>query len=101
MTHLALPTPRGMVLGDVIPGDRVRDVALVLAGAALTALGAQISIQTGASPVPITGQTLAVVLAGGALGFLGPLCILWHGHHERGYRLTQGSTGDAATGATW
>ena len=37
MTHLALPTPRGMVLGDVIPGDRVRDVALVLAGAALTA----------------------------------------------------------------
>ena len=68
MTHLALPTPRGMVLGDVIPGDRVRDVALVLAGAALTALGAQISIQTGASPVPITGQTLAVVIAGAALG---------------------------------
>ena len=68
MTHLALPTPRGMVLGDVIPGDRVRDVALVLAGAALTALGAQISIHTGASPVPITGQTLAVVIAGAALG---------------------------------
>jgi len=68
MTHLALPTPRGMVLGDVIPGDRVRDVALVFAGAALTALGAQISIQTGASPVPITGQTLAVVIAGAALG---------------------------------
>lgn len=68
MTHLALPAPRGAVLGDVIPGDRVRDVALVLAGAALTALGAQISIQTGASPVPITGQTLAVVVAGAALG---------------------------------
>ena len=33
MTHLALPAPRGAVLGDVIPGDRVRDVALVLAGA--------------------------------------------------------------------
>jgi biotin transport system substrate-specific component len=68
MTHLALPAPRGMVLGDVIPGDRVRDVALVLAGAALTALGAQIAIHTGASPVPITGQTLAVVVAGAALG---------------------------------
>jgi biotin transport system substrate-specific component len=68
MTHLALPAPQGMVLGDVIPGDRVRDVALVLAGAALTALGAQIAIHTGASPVPITGQTLAVVVAGAALG---------------------------------
>jgi biotin transport system substrate-specific component len=68
MTHLALPAPRGMVLGDVIPGDRVRDVALVLAGAALTALGAQIAIHTGASPVPITGQTLAVVLTAASLG---------------------------------
>jgi biotin transport system substrate-specific component len=68
MTHLALPAPRGAVLGDVIPGDRVRDVALVLAGACLTALGAQISIVTDASPVPITGQTLGVVIAGAALG---------------------------------
>jgi biotin transport system substrate-specific component len=68
MTHLALPAPRGRVLGDVIPGDRVRDIALILAGAALTALGAQISIETAASPVPITGQTLAVVVAGAALG---------------------------------
>ena len=42
MTHLALPAPRGSVLGDVIPGDRVRDVALVIAGAALTTLGAQV-----------------------------------------------------------
>jgi biotin transport system substrate-specific component len=68
MTHLALPAPRGAVLGDVIPGDRVRDVALVLAGAALTTLGAQVSIHIGASPVPITGQTLGVVIAGAALG---------------------------------
>jgi biotin transport system substrate-specific component len=37
-------------------------------GAALTAIGAQISIVTAASPVPITGQTLAVVVAGAALG---------------------------------
>ena len=68
MTHLALPAPRGAVLGDVIPGDRVRDVALVIAGAALTTLGAQVSIHIGASPVPITGQTLGVVIAGAALG---------------------------------
>jgi biotin transport system substrate-specific component len=68
MTHLALPAPRGMVLGDVVPGARVRDALLVLAGACLTALGAQITIHTGASPVPITGQTLGVVIAGAALG---------------------------------
>jgi biotin transport system substrate-specific component len=67
MTHV-LPAPRGVVLADALPGERVRDIALVLGGAALTALGAQIVIHTSASPVPITGQTLAVVIAGGALG---------------------------------
>jgi biotin transport system substrate-specific component len=40
----------------------------VVGGAGLTALGAQISIHTSASPVPITGQTLGVVIAGAALG---------------------------------
>jgi biotin transport system substrate-specific component len=68
MTHLALPAPRVGVLGDAVPGARVRDAALILAGAALTAIGAQISIVTDASPVPITGQTLGVVIAGAALG---------------------------------
>lgn len=59
---------RGTVLADVIPGARARDAALVLGGALLTALFAQIAINVPPSPVPITGQTLAVVLAGGALG---------------------------------
>jgi biotin transport system substrate-specific component len=63
----ALPAPR-VVLADAIPGARVRDAALIACGALLTVLGAQISIQVPPSPVPITGQTLAVVLAGGALG---------------------------------
>ena len=63
----ALPAPRA-VLADAIPGARTRDAALVCAGALLTVLGAQISIHVPPSPVPITGQTLAVVLAGGALG---------------------------------
>ncbi len=57
-----------LVLADVIPGARVRDALLVCAGAGLTALGAQISIHVPPSPVPITGQTLAVVMAGAALG---------------------------------
>lgn len=61
--------PPTFVLADAIPGARARDVALVVAGALLTTLGAQLSIQVPPSPVPITGQTLAVVVAGAALGW--------------------------------
>ncbi|MCW3012211.1 MAG: biotin transporter BioY [Solirubrobacterales bacterium] len=63
-TALARPT----VLADVLPGARTRDVLLVLAGAGLTAVAAQVAIPIPPSPVPITGQTLAVVIAGAALG---------------------------------
>jgi biotin transport system substrate-specific component len=56
------------VLADVIPGARVRDAVLVVSGALLTALFAQIAIDVPPSPVPITGQTLAVGLVGATLG---------------------------------
>jgi biotin transport system substrate-specific component len=56
------------VLADSLPGDRVRDAVLVLGGAGLTALAAQIIVHIPGSPVPVTAQTLAVVLAGSALG---------------------------------
>jgi biotin transport system substrate-specific component len=56
------------VLADVLPGARVRDAVLILSGALLTALFAQISIHVPGSPVPITGQTLAVGLVGATLG---------------------------------
>ena len=59
---------RRAVLADVIPGARVRDAILVFSGALLTALFAQISIKVPGSPVPITGQTLAVGLVGATLG---------------------------------
>jgi biotin transport system substrate-specific component len=66
----ATAAPARSVLADVaaFPNRTVRDVVLVAAGALLTVLGAQISIHVPPSPVPITGQTLAVVLAGAALG---------------------------------
>jgi biotin transport system substrate-specific component len=60
--------PRRAVLADVLPGARVRDAVLVVSGALLTALFAQISIKVPGSPVPITGQTLAVGLVGATLG---------------------------------
>jgi biotin transport system substrate-specific component len=46
------------------------DAVLVALGAALVALAAQVSIPLPFTPVPITGQTFAVVLVGGALGAL-------------------------------
>src|ERR1700712_4032225 len=59
--------PRRPVLADrLIPRSLVADTALVVAGAALTAGLAQVAIPLW--PVPITGQTLAVLLVGSALG---------------------------------
>lgn len=68
---------RGLTIADfLVPirvgerlNSRVRDVALVAAGALLIYLSARISIPVPGSPVPITGQTFGVLLVGGALGF--------------------------------
>lgn len=65
---IAVPAPRPAVLADVVAGSRARDVTLICLGALLTVLGAQISIPVPPSPVPVTGQTLAVVIAGASLG---------------------------------
>ena len=42
---------------------------LIVAGALLIALTANVSIPVPGSPVPVTGQTFSVLLVGGALGF--------------------------------
>lgn len=69
MATAAVPVPSRLpVLADVLPGARVRDALLVTGAALLTALLAQVSIPVVGSPVPITGQTLAVVLTAAALG---------------------------------
>ena len=65
---------RGITIGDfLVPvslGERIstraRHVALMVAGALFIALTAQLVIPL--TPVPITGQTLGVLLVGGALG---------------------------------
>ena len=67
---------RGLTIADfLVPirvgervNARVRDVALVVAGALLIYLTARISFPVPGSPVPITGQTFGVLLVGGALG---------------------------------
>jgi biotin transport system substrate-specific component len=45
-----------------------RTLALVIAFAALTAVLAQLRIPLPGTPVPVTGQTLGVLVAGGVLG---------------------------------
>jgi biotin transporter BioY len=69
MSQGALGRPRRVVLADVLPGERVRDVVLVAAFAALTGLAAQVVVKLPFTPVPITGQTFAVLLGGAALGW--------------------------------
>ena len=63
----ALPM-RPLVLADLVPAVRARNVVLVALGVLFTALLAQVSIPVPGSPVPITGQTLAVVLTAASLG---------------------------------
>jgi len=67
---------RGITIGDfLVPirvgermSARLRHIALVCVGAAFIALTANVTIWLPNNPVPITGQTLAVLLVGGALG---------------------------------
>lgn len=67
MTTTALSDARGArVLADLVPGGLVRDVLLVAGAAALTGIAAQVAIPWW--PVPVTLQTLTVLLAGAALG---------------------------------
>ena len=53
---LIRPTERGAALAY--------DASLIVVGSMLVALAAQISIRLPFSPVPVTGQTLAVLLIG-------------------------------------
>ena len=60
---------RPLVLADLVPGALVRDVTLVLGGAALVGALAQVAVPVAGSPVPVTGQTLGVLTVGAALGW--------------------------------
>ncbi|WP_448319169.1 biotin transporter BioY [Streptomyces sp. CO7] len=68
MSTAAAPARSGQVLADLLPATRVRDAALVLSGAVLTGVAAQLALPIPGSPVPVTGQTFAVLLVGSALG---------------------------------
>ncbi|SCK18298.1 biotin transporter BioY [Streptomyces sp. WMMB 322] len=76
LTSAADPRP-GAVLADLLtrgtatvtgPRAHVRDAVLVLGGAALTGVAAQLAVPVPGSPVPVTGQTFAALLVGAGLG---------------------------------
>ncbi|GMR02323.1 MAG: biotin transporter BioY [Acidimicrobiia bacterium] len=60
--------PARTIVNVVVPRNAVTTATLMVGFALLTALAAQIVIPIPGSPVPITGQTFAVLLAGAALG---------------------------------
>jgi biotin transport system substrate-specific component len=62
------------------------DAAVIVAGALLTAGAAQIRIPLPFTPVPITGQTFAVVLVGASLG-------PWHGATSQMLYVLLGAVG--------
>jgi biotin transport system substrate-specific component len=94
---VTVPRPRPVVLADLLPGTLLRDAVLVVGAAGFVGLLAQISIHLSFTPVPITGQTLGVLLAGTALGWkrgtaamalygaLGLIGLPWFAGHQSGY----------------
>jgi biotin transport system substrate-specific component len=63
------PSIAPRVLADTIAGTRVRDALLVVGGAILVGLSAQVSVLLPFTPVPFTMQTFAVLLVGAGLGW--------------------------------
>jgi biotin transport system substrate-specific component len=85
--------------------DLLTNVLLALGGAGFVAVAAQVSIGLPFTPVPITGQTFAVVLVGASLGallglaslglylFVGALGAPVYADHESGWDVLTGPTG--------
>ena len=66
MSSLSLAPARPVLADRILPRSLATDAALVVGGVALTAGLAQVAIPLW--PVPVTGQTLAVLLVGASLG---------------------------------
>lgn len=105
-----------VISGAVLPRTKVVTATLVVGFALLTALAAQIEIPLGFTPVPITGQTFAVLLAGAALGSgpgaasqllyvaLGAVGLPFYAGGGSGWTVATGATGGYLVGfivAAW
>ncbi len=104
MTALAPSAPRRLVLADrVFPRHLVVDATLVVLGAAFVGGLAQLYVPLW--PVPVTGQTLAVLLVGATLGTVrgalalavyaafGIIGVPWFSEAASGWDVIAGPTG--------
>jgi biotin transport system substrate-specific component len=99
MSTVAVARRPQAVLADVVSNTLLADVVLVTGAAALVGVLAQLSIHLSFTPVPITGQTLGVLLAGSALGWrraslamslyvvAGVAGVPWFTGHSHGYPM--------------
>ena len=97
MSTVAVTHQPKAVLADVVSDTVLADIVLITGAAALVGVLAQLSIHLSFTPVPITGQTLGVMLAGSALGWrraslamslylvAGVVGVPWFAHHTHGY----------------
>jgi biotin transport system substrate-specific component len=89
--------PKPSVLADLLPSSILSEVLIVIGAAGFVGILAQISIHLSFTPVPITGQTLGVLVAGTALGWkrgaaamalygmIGVAGVPWFAGHTSGY----------------
>ena len=110
MTTTYLP-----LASTILPRKRAVTIALVVSFALLTAAAAQFRIGLPLTPVPITGQTFAVLLAGGVLGsragaasqalyWAAGLVFPFYSGGESGWAVATGATGGYLAGfvvAAW
>lgn len=93
----ALRRTHPLVLADLLPGSLLANALAVAGAAASVGILAQVSVHLWFTPVPVTGQTLGVLLAGTALGWrravaamtlyaaAGILGVPWFANHASGY----------------
>lgn len=109
MSAVSPAVPRRLVLADrVLPRHLVTDIALVVLGAALVGGLAQLYVPLW--PVPITGQTLGVLLVGSTLGavrgglsmlayaVIGVAGVPWFSEADSGWGVIAGPTGGYIAG---
>ena len=108
---LVSASPR--TLGDVVPGGLVRNVALVVGGTLLVALGAQIVVPLPFTPVPLSLSTFGVLLTGAALGsrrgalsmllyvLVGMAGVPWFTNHNSGFMFASFGYAAGFVAAGW
>ncbi|HSM01214.1 MAG TPA: biotin transporter BioY [Acidimicrobiia bacterium] len=105
-----MTTAPATLVSRILPRTRAVTLTLVVGFALLTALLAQIAIPLWFTPVPITGQTFSVLLAGAVLGWragaasmslywlLGAIGLPFYAEARGGWETATGATGGYLVG---